>query len=63
MLRQMYGFITGMFTFAFFEGLWCAPDYYIHGDITRTAELLWVAVPLVMMVYFGRKWYLEETRD
>lgn len=59
MIGQLYGFITGMFTFALFEALWCAPDYYIHGVITRLAEVLWIGVPLVMVIWFGRLWFIE----
>jgi len=52
-MKSFWAFWCGMFAWMLTDALWCAPDYYIHGDISGATEAVWVGLPLVaVMVTF-----------
>ncbi len=59
-MKSFWAFWCGMFTWMLADALWCAPDYYIHGDISRTAEIIWVSLPLVAVIITCALWGRAE---
>lgn len=60
-MREAFMFVYGVFATTILDAFWRAPDYYRYGDITRTEEVLWMIVPIVLLcITFAIHAHLEN---